>query len=87
MKEYQPLLIACGVIGLFTLVFVAAYFVLKHNVKHPESERHMSDGYLIRRLLHYAKPHIRQFVLVFVIMLVSLPMMFRRRCWSAGFRA
>ena len=72
MKEYQPLLIACGVIGLFTLVFVAAYFVLKHNVKHPENERHMSDGYLIRRLLHYAKPHIRQFVLVFVIMLVSI---------------
>ncbi|MCI6435537.1 MAG: ABC transporter ATP-binding protein/permease [Clostridiales bacterium] len=72
MKEYQPLLIACGVIGLFTLVFVAAYFVLKHNVKHPENERHMSDGYLIRRLLHYAKPYTRQFVLVFFIMLVSI---------------
>ena len=72
MNEYLPLLIACGVIGLFTLVFVAAYFVLKHNVKHPENERHMSDSYLIRRLLHYAKPYIRQFVLVFFIMLISI---------------
>ena len=72
MRNNLPLLIACGVIGLFTLVFVAAYFVLKHNVKHPENERHMSDGYLIRRLLHYAKPYTRQFVLVFFIMLVSI---------------
>ena len=72
MRNYLPLLIACGVIGLFTLVFVAAYFVLKHNVKYPENERHMSDGYLIRRLLHYAKPYTRQFVLVFFIMLVSI---------------
>ena len=52
MNEFLPLIIACAVIGLFTLAFVAAYFVLKRRVKHPENERHMSDAYLIRRLLN-----------------------------------
>ena len=72
MDAYLPLMIACGVIGLFTLIFVAAYFVLKHNVKHPENERHMTGSYLIRRLMQYAKPYTRQFILVFFIMLVSI---------------
>ena len=72
MGEFLPLLIAGGVIGLFTLAFVAAYMVLKRNVKHPESERHMTDGYLIRRLLQYARPYTRQFVLVFFVMVISI---------------
>ena len=72
MNEFLPLIIACAVIGLFTLVFVAAYFVLKRHVKHSESERHMSDAYLIRRLLQYAKPYAGQFILVFFVMLLSI---------------
>ena len=72
MREYLPLLIAGGVIGLFTLVFIAAYVVLKRRIKKPAHERQMSDGYLIRRLLSYAKPYTRQFVVVFLVMLVSI---------------
>lgn len=72
MNEFLPLIIACAVIGLFTLAFVAAYFVLKRRVKHPENERHMSDAYLIRRLLQYAKPYTGQFILVFFVMLLSI---------------
>lgn len=72
MRDYLPLLIACAVIGAFTLAFVAAYAVMKRNIKHPANERHMSDSYLIGRLLHYAKPFTKEFVLVFFIMLVSI---------------
>ena len=72
MKQFLPLLIACAVIGLFTLVFVAAYIALKRHVKHPENKRHMTDSYLIKRLLQYARPYTKQFVLVFFIMLVSI---------------
>ena len=72
MNEFLPLIIACAVIGLFTLVFVAAYIALKRHVKHPENERHMTDSYLIKRLLQYARPYTKQFVLVFFIMLVSI---------------
>ena len=72
MKDYLPLLIVCAVIGFFTLAFVAAYCVLRRHVKQPGKERHMSDGYLIRRLLSYAKPYRKEFILVFFIMLASI---------------
>ncbi len=72
MREYLPLLIAMAVIGVFTIVFVVAYIILKHRVKNPTNERHMTDGELIRRLLRYARPYVKEFVLVFAIMLVSI---------------
>lgn len=72
MNEYLPLVIACAVIGAFTLIFTAAYIVLIRKVKHPQNERRMTDSYLIRRLLEYARPYIKQFILVFFIMLVSI---------------
>ena len=72
MREYLPLLIACAVIGVFTVVFIVAYVILKHHIKKPTSERRMTDGELIRRLLRYARPYTKEFILVFVIMAVSI---------------
>ena len=72
MREYLPLLIVCAVIGVFTILFLAAYAVLKWKTKAETSERHMSDSEIIRRLLRYAKPYKKDFVLVFLIMLVSI---------------
>lgn len=72
MREYLPLLIVCAVIGVFTILFLAAYAVLKQKTKEETSERHMSDSEIIRRLLGYAKPYKKDFVLVFLIMLVSI---------------
>ena len=72
MREYLPLLIVCAVIGMFTILFLAAYAVLKRKTKAETSERHMSDGEIIRRLLSYAKPYKKDFFIVFIIMLVSI---------------
>ena len=72
MREYLPLLIVCAVIGVFTILFLAAYAVLKQKTKEETSERHMSDSEIIKRLLGYAKPYKKDFVLVFLIMLVSI---------------
>ena len=72
MREYLPLLIVCAVIGVFTILFLAAYAVLKRKTKAETSERHMSDSEIIKRLLRYAKPYKKDFVLVFLIMLVSI---------------
>ena len=72
MREYLPLLIVCAVIGVFTILFLAAYDVLKRKTKEETSERHMSDGEIIRRLLSYAKPYKKDFFIVFIIMLVSI---------------
>ena len=49
MREYLPLLIVCAVIGVFTILFLAAYAVLKRKTKAETSERHMSDSEIIRR--------------------------------------
>ena len=72
MAEYLPLLIIGGVIGGFTLAFVIAYFTIKSNKTMVSFERNMPDGEIAKRLLKYAKPFWKNFIVVFVIMLLSI---------------
>ena len=72
MAEYLPLLIIGGVIGGFTLAFVIAYFTIKSNKTMVSFERNMPDGEIAKRLLQYAKPFWKNFIVVFVIMLLSI---------------
>jgi len=70
MAEYLPLLILGGTIGLFSILFVVAYMLLK-KAKITGYDRHMSDGEIIKRLLSYAKPHWKKFLLAFFFMLFA----------------
>ena len=72
MREYLPILIAGGIIGAFTLAFVLAYAAIKDKKTAVGFERNMPDGEIVRRLLGYAKPYWKSFVLVFFIMLFSI---------------
>ena len=72
MAEYLPLLIVGAVIGLFTLIFLVAYLILKKKTQAQTSERHMTDREIITRLARYATPYKKDFLLVFVIMLISI---------------
>ncbi len=73
MREYLPILIVGAIIGTFALVFILAYIALQRSKeKLEDNERHMADSEIIRRLLTYAKPHWKSFVLAFVIMLFSI---------------
>ena len=72
MREYLPLLIAGGIIGAFTLAFLIAYAAIKDKKTAVGFERNMEDREIIRRLLGYAKPYWKEFVLVFVIMVFSI---------------
>ena len=72
MREYYPILIVGAVIGVFAAVFLIAFLVQKDKKKSMGWERNMGDGEIIRRLLRYAKPFKGQFVLVFLVMLVSI---------------
>ncbi len=71
MREYLPLLLVGALIGVFTLFFVIAYCILKHKKEVITFDRHMADGEIVKRLMHYAKPYWKRFVLVFFIMLGS----------------
>ena len=72
-QQYLPILIVGAIIGAFTVVFVLAYIALqKHKEKEDDHERHMADSEIIKRLMVYAKPYWKSFVLVFVIMIFSI---------------
>lgn len=72
MREYLPILIVGGIIGMFALVFLIAYLVARRKNVLENRERNMPDSEIIRRLLAYAKPYKWQFVLVFFVMLLSI---------------
>ena len=72
-RQYLPILIVGAIIGAFTIAFVLAYIALqKHKEQEDDHERHMADSEIVKRLLHYARPYWKSFVLVFFIMVLSI---------------
>ncbi|MDE6743480.1 MAG: ABC transporter ATP-binding protein/permease [Lachnospiraceae bacterium] len=72
MIEYLPILIVGAIIGAFSIVFLLAYAALRKVKDESDKERKMSDGEIVRRLLQYARPYWKSFVLVFFVMLFSI---------------
>ena len=72
MREYLPILIVGAIIGAFALVFVLAYAAAKNKKETMGFDRNMPDGEIIRRLMVYAKPYWKEFVVVFLVMVVSI---------------
>ncbi len=71
--EFLPVLIVGAIIGAFAIMFIMAYIALtKKKEELPDDERNMSDGELIKRLLGYAKPFWKQFLLVLCLMVFSI---------------
>ena len=71
MREFLPIIIVLSIIGAFTVAFLTAYAALKKR-KDPSKDRHIADGEIVRRLVKYARPYWKQFILVFLIMIVSV---------------
>lgn len=72
MREFLPVLIVGAIIGAFSLVFIMAYIAISKQKDDSDSDRHMKDTELVKRLIHYATPHWKSFILVFVIMIFSI---------------
>ena len=72
MREYLPLLIAGAIIGVFTVIFLVAYWLVRKQKTAMGYERHMPDSEIVKRLLQYAKPYWKRFVLVGIVMLFSI---------------
>lgn len=72
MREYYPLLVAGGIVGLLSVVFIVCYATIKNKKEEMGFDRHMKDGELAKRLLAYAKPYWKSFVFVGVTMLFSI---------------
>lgn len=72
MAEFLPVIIVGSIIGAFAIVFVIAYMAIRKEKVQQDDDRHMSDKELIVRLLKYAKPYWKSFVLVLFIMIFSI---------------
>ncbi len=73
MSEFLPVLIVGAIIGAFAVVFIIAYAALKKKTEElPDNERNMSDGELVKRLLAYAKPFWKEFLVVLCLMAFSI---------------
>jgi len=72
MAEFYPLIVIGATIGVLSLLFVIAYLYVRSKKTVNEYERKMKDGKIIVRLLKYAKPYVKEFILVFVVMVISI---------------
>lgn len=87
MREYYPLLIAGGIIGTVSVVFLIAYAMIRNKKEALGFDRTMKDGEIVRRLLVYAKPYRKSFLFVGFCMLFPSLTTFFRRCSSDTSRA
>lgn len=72
MREYWPILIVGAIIGVFTVLFLIGYLRIRKQKEAIGFDRNMPDGEIIRRLLRYARPYWKQFLLVLLVMLLSI---------------
>ena len=72
MMHLNPLVLVGAVIGVITALLVAAYAAVKDKKTAMGFERNMEDGEIMRRLMAYAKPYRKQFVVVLFLMLFSI---------------
>ena len=72
MIEVNPLLLTGAVIGTITALLIAAYVLVKDKKSQMGFERTMKDGEIMHRLVAYAKPYWKQFVLVLFLMMFSI---------------
>ena len=73
VREYLPILLVAAMVGTFALVFLLAYAALRKS-KDPndDHDRKMKDSEIVSRLLAYAKPYWKNFVVVFIVMVFSI---------------
>ena len=72
MIEFYPLIVVIAVICGAALACLIAYRSIKDSKKDIGFERNMKDGEIAKRLLAYAKPYWKRFVLVLLLMIFSI---------------
>lgn len=72
MREYFPLIFVGAAIGVFSVIFILAYALMKNKKAAIGFDRNMDDGEILRRLIKYARPHLKSFIFVGFVMLVSV---------------
>ena len=72
MPKFWPLMFAGALVGVFTIAFFIAWLKIRKEKAAIGFDRNVPDSEIIRRLMVYAKPHWKSFLLVLVIMILSI---------------
>ena len=72
MIQLNPLWLAGGLIGGVSALLILAYALVKDKKTSMGFERNISDGEIVRRLAHYARPYLGSFVVAGLLMLFSI---------------
>ena len=72
MREYYPILLVGAIVGILATVFIIAFATMKDKKEAFGFERNMKDSEIIRRLLRYAKPYWKNYILIFFVLIVSI---------------
>ena len=72
MGEFTPLYIVGAIVGVFSILFIAAYATLKRKKAAVTFDRNVPDGEIMARMLPYAKPYWKNFLAVLFMMMVSI---------------
>ena len=72
MYEFYPLIVMGALIGGALVACLIAYAAIRKSQKTAGLERSMKDGEIIRRLMGYAKPYWKQFLLVLLLIVFSI---------------
>ncbi len=72
MPTYYPLLVVGALIGVVTTLFIIAFALMKDKKTAIGFDRNMKDSEIMLRLIRYARPHVKQFLLAGALMLFSI---------------
>jgi len=72
MTEFYPLILVGATVGVLSLCFFIAHFYVRSKKTAGEYDRKMTDRQIIRRLLGYARPYLKEFILAFSLMVISI---------------
>lgn len=72
MYEYYPIILTVSIILFFSIVFTLAYVFMKDKKEAIGFDRNMKDSEIVRRLLVYARPYGKNFLVVFFFLIFSI---------------
>ena len=72
MYKLYPILTVAAIISVFATAFIIAYALMKDKKEAIGFDRNMKDSEIMRRLLRYARPHVKTFLLIGALMLFSI---------------
>ena len=72
MPDFLPLLIVGAILGAISTILIIAYVSVKDKKATMGFDRNMKDGEIVKRLLRYARPYYKRFILVGLLVLFSI---------------